>query len=395
MLKITEDVYWVGALDPNLRVFDIIMKAERGTTYNSYLVRGQEKTALIEAVKSGFLEDLLNNLNDLCAPEDLDYIILNHHEPDHTGALKELLKKAVNAQVVVSITGKRFLQGILNEDINPLQVKDGDFIDLGGKTLEFIHAPFLHWPDTMFTYLKEDNILFSCDSFGCHYADPKMFDDQVDDFSHAYRYYYDHIVRPFKEYVLKGGAKLEGKDLKIICPSHGPILRTNPRQYVDKYMEWSVVPSLERPILAIYYLSSYGNTAKMAESVAAGARAVGVTVELMDITGVEIGKMMDLVEKAAGIAIGSPTINGDAIKPVWDLLSSLATIKLKGKVAAAFGSYGWSGEAVPMICERLKSLRFKVVEAGVKAHLVVDDADLQNCYEYGQLIAQRIFEEVA
>ena len=218
-----------------------------------------------------------------------------------------------------------------------------------------------------------------------------VFDDLVDDFDYAYRYYFDVIMRPFKEYVLKAIQKLQDKEIKIVAPSHGPILRSNPRKYIDYYQAWSTAEHEDTPpILAIFFLSAYGNTMKMAKQIGQGAQDSGLKVEIMDITGVEMSKMQDLVEKAAGVVVGSPTINGDVVKPAWDLLSSLATIKLKGKVGGAFGSFGWSGEAVPMLIERLKSLKLKVVEPGIKAHLVVADSDLQNCYEYGKRLAAKI-----
>lgn len=390
-IKIADGIDWVGALDPQLRVFDIIMKAEHGTTYNSYLVRGNEKTALIDAVKENYTEQFLDNIASLVDTNNLDYIVVNHTEPDHTGSLEKLLEVAPNAQVVISKTCGHFLGNILNRDIAPMKMGDGDSIDLGGKHLDFIHAPFLHWPDTMFTYLREDNILFSCDVFGSHYCDDRLFNDCIDDFNDAFGYYYNTIMRPFKEHILSAVHKLSDLDISMICPSHGPVLRENARYYIDMYESWSQPPDTSYgKNLLVLYTSIYGNTAKIAAGIADGAKIEGINVALFDIIDLDMDVALDMIEDADAMVVGSPTINGDAVEPVWKLLSGLATINLKGKVGAAFGSYGWSGEAPVMIAERLKSLKLKVNEPPLKFVLVPVDDDLAECREFGKRIAQSI-----
>ena len=389
-LEIAPEVFWVGTLDPNLRVFDIIMRADRGTTYNAYLIRGREKTALVETVKDGFHQEFFDKVSQLVPLDQIDYIIVNHHEPDHSGTLKYLLEEAKRAQVVISKTGAHFLRHILNRDAGPKMVGDGDRIDLGGKTLSFISAPFLHWPDTMFTYLEEDHILFPCDFLGSHYSDERVFSDLIGDFSYEFKYYYDHIMRPFKEYVLAALEKLEPLKISMVCPGHGPILRHGISERMEDYRRWSQVPTKIKKEILIFYASAYGNTMRMAREVAKGLEEANVAAELFDLTSIDISSVLDRIESADGILIGTVTINGDAVKPVWDLLSSLATLKLKGKIAGAFGSYGWSGEAVPMVEERLKSLRFRQPESGLRFYFVPTDDELAAGRQWGLKIGEQI-----
>jgi len=385
-IAIREGIYWTGVLDPDLRLFDILFPTEGGTTYNSYLVKG-EKIAVIDTAKGRCYDQFLSNVRSLVDPSDVDYIICNHMEPDHSGSLAAFLKESKNARVVVSRTGEHFVSNILNADVNPMKMGDGDVLDLGGKTLRFISAPFLHWPDTMFTHAVEDKVLFSCDVFGSHYCDERMFDDLVGDFSGEFEYYYQGIMGPFKEKLLEAVDKIKDLDIEIIAPSHGPILRTDPWKYVTQYVEWSTPSPAEAKKVLIFYASAHGNTKMMANEVAKGANIDGVEVELFDLTEVAPGDVLDGIATSQALIIGSPTINGDAVKPVWDLLSSLATIKLRGKVGAAFGSYGWSGEAVGMIEDRLKSLKFKIPEPGVKFTLVPTAEELKSCREFGARIA--------
>lgn len=388
-IEIKEDIYWIGALDPGLRLFDILFPTEAGTTYNAYLVRG-EKVAVVDTAKGRCYDQFLSHLTSLVAPEDVDYVVCNHMEPDHSGSLAAFLEEAKNAQVVVSRTGEHYVRNILNADVNPLKMGDGDVLDLGGKTLQFVSAPFLHWPDTMFTYAVEEKVLFPCDVFGSHVCDERMFDDLLGDFSEQFEYYYQGIMRPFKDKMLEAIAKIRGLDIDVIAPSHGPILRRDPWRYVEQYVEWSTPVSATVKKVLVSYASAHGNTKMMAEEVAKGAAIDGVEVEVFDLTEMDPGEVLDDIEAAQALIVGSPTINGDAVKPVWDLLSSLATIRLRGKVGGAFGSYGWSGEAVGMIEDRLKSLKFKVTEPGVRFALVPTAEELEACREFGARVAESL-----
>ncbi len=391
-VKVSEGVHWVGALDPQLRVFDIIMKADHGTTYNAYLITGGEKIAVVDTVKAPFYEDFIANIRSLVDPRDIAYVIVNHTEPDHSGSLSRFLEDAPNARVVCDRQCKNFVKNILNRDVDPMLVQDGDVLDLGGGAeLRFVHAPFLHWPDTMFTYYGRDGVLFTCDFLGAHYCDDRIFDDLVNDYSHAFEYYYMVIFRPFKKYVLEAIDKIKDLGIKVIATSHGPVLRKDPWACVEKYRAWSSQPepSGDKSLL-VFYASAYGNTAALAEKIAAGARSEGVKVAVMDVAATELGLMIDRIEAADGIAVGSATINGDAVEPVWYLLSHLATLNLKGKVGASFGSYGWSGEAPKLIAERLKGLKFKVEEEPLRVNLVPTQEDLAMAEEMGRRIARSL-----
>jgi len=388
-LQLASGVYWTGVLDPDLRVFDVIMKADHGTTYNSYLVKGDQGCALIETAKEKFKEEYFQNIFSLVDPSQITHIVLNHTEPDHTGSLGALLAEAPSATVVSSKNAVPFIKAILNRDIEVKTVGDGDSIDLGGMTLEFFQAPFLHWPDTMFTFVRERGILFPCDFLGSHFADKRMFDDEVDEFSPSRRYYFDHIIRPFKEYVLKALDKIQDLPIQMIAPSHGPILRSDLKKYLGEYREWSLAPAKgEKPYVVVLYLTSYGNTGRMAQQVAQGAREAGAEVGVFDLQAADMPSLVDEVEKADAVAIGSLTINGDAVKPVWDFLSSLATLKIRGKSAVTFGSYGWSGEAVRFMEERLKSLKFKIPAEGVRAQLIPKEEDLNASRTLGKKLVE-------
>ncbi len=391
-VEIAEDVHWVGALDPQLRIFDIIMKADHGTTYNSYLLTAGDKIAVVDTVKAPFYEEFLENVRSLVDPRDISYVVVNHTEPDHSGSLARFLEDAPNARVVCDRNCRNFVRNILNRDVDPILVQDGDALDLGkGFVLRFIHAPFLHWPDTMFTYAEKRGVLFTCDFLGAHYCDDRLFDDLVDDHSRAFEYYYLVIFRPFKKYVLEALDKIHDLDLRVVAPSHGPILRSDPRAYMEKYRQWSTRPEPGgKKNLLVFYASAYGNTALLAEKIAEGARAEGAGVAVMDVTATELGLMIDRIEAADGIAVGSATINGDAVEPVWYLLSHLATLDLKGKVGAAFGSYGWSGEAPKLIAERLKGLKFKVTEEPFRVNLVPTEEDLREATELGRRLARSL-----
>lgn len=384
-VEVLPGVQWVGVLDTQLRVFDVIMQAKHGTTYNSYLVRGRDKVALIDASKAAFAETFLETLRPAIEPTAIDYMICNHLEPDHSGALVDVLDVAPQAQVVVTKPGRTLLRAIVNRDVKPMIAADGDRIDLGGKTLRFISAPFLHWPDTMFTYLEEDQVLFSGDFLGAHYCDPRLFNDLIPNYDEAFAYYFQVIMRPFKEYVREALTKIAALPIKVVCPVHGPILRRDIERYIGLYRRWSAEPPrrTQKRIL-VFFVSSYGNTERMAHAIGRGIREAGADAEVVDLTKVDVRAMLDDIEAAEGIAVGTCTINGDALEHAWGLLSSLTTIKLKDKLGATFGAFGWSGEGPLMLAERMKGLKFRVPEEPLRVQLVPTDADLKACEEYGK-----------
>ena len=397
-VALSERVHWVGALDPHLRTFDIILKTANGTSYNAYVVRGSEGVAVIDTVKEGFADDFFARLEAVARYDEITVIVLNHLEPDHTGALPELMRRAPQAQLLISQKAQSMLKALLKQDdfcFTP--VMTGDKISLGDRTLSFFHTPYLHWPDTQCSYLVEEKTLFSGDAFGCHFCDARLFNDEVGDFRFSFEYYYAHIMRPFKEYVNRALDLIEPLlPLHSILPAHGPMLRDQPQRYVQRYRELSCSAlqseiDADEKTLLIFYISSYGNTRRMAEAIYEGAMSVEhVRVSLYDLEGSEIAPFVDLIEGADGILFGTPTINGDAVKPVWDLLSSLVVINLKSKLGGVFGSYGWTGEGVKMVEDRLRGLKLRVPVPGLRIKLIPTDEEILRCREFGQELAQEL-----
>jgi len=395
-VTLSERVHWIGALDPSLRTFDIILKTANGTSYNAYVVRGSEGVAVIDTVKENFADDFFARLESVARYDEIKVIVLNHLEPDHTGALPELMRRAPQAQLYISQKAQSMLKALLKQDaFDFTPVFTGDTVSLGDRTLTFLHTPYLHWPDTQCTYLVEEKTLFSGDVFGCHFCDARLFNDEVGDFRFSFEYYYAHIMRPFKEYVNRALALIEPLlPLNKILPAHGPLLRDQPQRYVQRYRELSTAAlqseiSAGEKTLLIFYISSYGNTRRMAEAIYEGAMAVEhVRVSLYDLEGSEIAPFVDLIEGADGILFGTPTINGDAVKPVWDLLSSLAVINLKSKLGGVFGSYGWTGEGVKMVEDRLRGLKLRVPIPGIRIKLIPTEEEIEICREFGHEMAQ-------
>ena len=367
VIGITKDVSWIGILDYDIVTFDIVMETEYGTTYNSYFINA-EKKAIIETAKEKFAADYIDKLKQLCDPSEIEYIIFNHTEPDHSGSLKHVLDLAPGATVVGSGNAIRYLNDMYDFTFKSMVVKDGDTLDLGNKTLRFISAPNLHWPDTIYTYLQEDRLLFTCDSFGAHYCDDRLFDDLTGDFDEAFKYYFDVILKPYSKFMLKAIEKIRPLEIDAICTGHGAVLRKNWKKYVDlseKYaLEYIENTKGERKKRAlITYVSAYGYTREMAESIGRGIESGGdVEVKTLDIEMIEMGDLEAEIVKSDALLVGSPTINQNTLLQVYKLFSVINPLRDKGKPAAAFGSYGWSGEAPGIISSNLRSLKLKVME---------------------------------
>ncbi|WP_300347831.1 FprA family A-type flavoprotein [Clostridium sp.] len=395
-LTIKEDLFWVGALDPNLRVFDIIMYTPYGTTYNSYVVKGNEKTAVFETVKEQFFDEYISRLEDLGVnPSELDYIVVSHTEPDHAGSIGKLLDLAPNAKIVASPTAISYVKEIINRDFESIPVKEGDSLSLGNKTLKFLSVPQLHWPDTIYTYVEEDKTLITCDSFGSHYSCEEMFNDLLpseENYMEALRYYFDCIMGPFKPFVLKAIDKIKDLDIDVICPGHGPILRSNPEKIVELYKEWSTpAPANEVKKASIFYVSAYGYTKQLAEKIAEGINSTGnVEVNLYNIIEHDMTDLVAEVGTSDAILFGSPTIVNELLEPVRDLMAKLNPVIHGRKVAGAFGSYGWSGEAVPRIESRLKELRMKMPVEGLKVKFRPSNEEDEKAFDFGVEIGNAI-----
>lgn len=383
-MKVKENIYSVGVLNPNLRIFDIIMKTDFGTTYSSYLVKA-EKAALVEAVHLSYFDAFLENVQEIMDINDIDYLILNHTEPDHSGSVKKLLEINPNIEIYGTASAIKNLKSICNCDFKAHIIKDGEVLDLGGKTMKFIPSPNLHWPDSMFTYIEEDKLVFTCDFLGCHYCEPRWMDTAVvykDKYEQAFKYYYDAIFSPFKPFVLAGLDKLSKLSFDTVCPSHGPILTERISWAMDLYRKLSTEEKSEKKTAVVAYVSAYGCTRALANTAKKVMEEKGYLVNIYDIIECDNEELLKNLHSADAILIGSPTINRDALKPVWDIISLLDAINIKGKQCALFGSYGWSGEAVPMLKNRLLDLKLKVKDDGFKACFVPSDDEILAFKDY-------------
>ena len=391
-LKLKENLYWVGIEDFDMRVFDIIMTTEYGSSFNSYILKGSEKTALFETEKTKFFEDYLKEIEQVVPVKDIDVIIMNHTEPDHADGIGELLK--LNPEITVYGTAAAInnLKQIMNRDDFKFQiVKNLDTLSLGDITLEFHALPNLHWPDTMWTYAKEIKTLFPCDSFGSHFATKEVLRSLVTDeegYWKATKYYFDCILGPFRHPFVENGLKrLETLDVDMICTGHGPVLDSHIDEIVAKYKEWCTDPAKDGKTVVIPYVTAYGYTGMLAKALAEGLAECGVRTELYDmVEETDAEKVIAAITAADGLLIGSPTIVGEALPPVANLLNGLHAALVKGKPAAAFGSFGWSGEAVPNLTARLTQLKYNVQE-GLKVKFKPSEADLAAAKEYGKTFA--------
>jgi len=392
-MELKKGIEFVGVLDRDLRVFDIIMETEFGTTYNSYVVKGGEKTALIETAKAKFWDEFIGKVQAVTDVKDIDYLIVDHTEPDHAGSAAKLLEMNPEIEVVGTAGAINFLSQIMNKPFKSRAVKEGETIDLGGKTLQFMIAPNLHWPDTMYTYIPEDKTLFTCDSFGSHYCCEGILRSKVEDeegYMRAAKYYFDNILGPFKPFMNKALDRVEQMDIDMVCPGHGPVLDTGLKEYYKTYREWSKIenPNANKTVV-LAYVSAYGYTGMMAKEIAEGIRSQGVDAHLYDLVTDDCDRLSADLLHADGILLGSPTILGDALKPIYDLSSTMLPTIHGGKQAAAFGSYGWTGEAVPNLTQRLQQLKMKVSD-GLRLRFMPSGEELAQCKKFGEEFAKKL-----
>jgi flavorubredoxin len=358
VLKIKENVYWIGARDWNRRIFDALIPLPKGTSYNAYLIIGNKSKALIDTVNPGFEEELEEKIRSLIPLEDLDYVIMNHAEPDHAGAIPYIMKIASKAKLITSNKGAKMAQiyyNIPQERI--IIIKDNDTISLGDKTLRFIEAPMLHWPETIFTYLEEDGILFPCDFFGAHLANG-IYSDEIEDYLvHAQRYW-GEIMMPFRVMAQKALEKIANLNINIIAPSHGPIHR-RPEIILNAYKRWAYGETNQKVTIA--YVSMWNNTDTMVKQIADTLLSEGIEVTFHNLVVADIGDIAkDLVDSRA-IVLGAPTVLGGAHP-----LAVYATYLLKAlrppiKFAIILSSYGWGGGAIRQIQEILNGFKIDIV----------------------------------
>ncbi|MBN1473158.1 MAG: anaerobic nitric oxide reductase flavorubredoxin [Syntrophaceae bacterium] len=392
--KITENVDWVGKIDWELRKFHgEEYSTHRGTSYNSYLVK-DEKIALIDTVWTPFAKEFVENLAKEIDLNKIDYVIANHAEMDHSGALPELMRHIPDKPIYCTANGVKSLRGHYHKDWNFQVVKTGDKLSLGKKELVFVEAMMLHWPDSMMGYLTEEAILFSNDAFGQHIASEHMYNDlvvQSELYEEATKYY-ANILTPFSPLVTKKINEVIALNLPVnfICPSHGVIWRKNPLQIAEKYLEWAA--DYQENQIAIIYDTMWDGTRTLAEQISKGIKQADdkVTVKLYNISRSDINDVVTEVFKAKAILLGSPTINKGILNAAAALLEMMKGLKFKNKKAAAFGCYGWSGESVKLLTDRLSEAGFEIISDGLKTMWQPGDAEFAQALEFGKAFAKKV-----
>lgn len=375
-MKIADNVYYVGVSNPTLRVFDIIMCTEYGTTYNSYLVKGADKTALIDGAHKGFEANFQENVEAITDFANIDYMVVNHTEPDHSGAIRLVIEKNPDIVVYGTAACLKNLDNIVRLPFNRVAVKNGDTLELGGKTLTFCVSPNIHWPDTMMTYLAEDKILFSCDFLGAHFAEPTMYVHKAykkELYEKEFKVYYDAIMGPFAKFVIRALDRIKDLDIALVCPSHGPMIMGGDIQVaMDTYRKWATPEEKTDKTVAIYYVSAYGYTRQMCQYLAEKLEAKGLVVSAFDVIKTDAADIAAHLEDDC-LVFGSPTLNRAALKPVLDVISSIDAVGAAGRPYATLGCFGWSGEACAQLNDRCNSIKMKQVGESVRSQFTPTD----------------------
>ncbi len=372
-IEVAKNAYCVGKVDDRDVPFHRLMLT-KGTTYNSYLL-DSEKPTLIDTVDISFGMDFVKHLETIMDLQKLQYVVINHVEPDHAGALGALMNKAKNAVVVTTELGKKFLIGMFKIKAERFHViKDGETLDIGGKTLKFFETPFLHTEETMITYCVEDKILYPCDIFSTHIANYELFNDLAkEDITEDFKVYYKLIMHPHRPYVRNMISKISNLDINMICPSHGYVLRDNVKKYISLYDEMSQVELSTDKKALVLFSSMTGNTSKIAQSIKEGLLEVGVDTNALNIKNAELSTILDLVKEASAIIIGSSTRYGDMIGSIEDVVKEIVKLDLSGKFVAAFGSFGWSGEAIEIINDYLRNSNATLLDTSYMIKATGDD----------------------
>lgn len=392
MFEIKKNVYWVGIKDWELRKFHgEEYTTQRGSSYNSYLIKDQ-KTVLVDTAWEPFKEEYVSNLAKNVDLKTIDYIVVNHSEIDHSGSLDLLMSFIPDTPIYCTQNGAKILQRHYHKDWNFQVVKTGDTLSLGEYELMFIEAPMLHWPDTMFTYVKGANLLLSNDGFGQHYAASDFFNDQVDEceLQEEALKYFANILTPFSKMVRQKIDQLKSLNLPIdmIAPSHGVIWRKDPLQIVDKYYEWA--GDYQEDFVVVAYDTMWNGTKRMAQAIGQGLYSEGVSYKLLSTSKTDHTELIAEVFKSKGLVVGSPTVNNGILSSMAAFLEAVKGMKFKNKVGAAFGTYGWSGESVKIISQLLGGAGIKEIGSGLRFQYNPTEEELQECYSFGQEMARSI-----
>jgi len=391
-IKVLENIYWVGAVDWNVRHFHgFTYSTHRGTTYNAYLII-DKKVALVDTVQHPFAEEMIARIKEIIDPSKIDYIIANHVESDHSGAIAEILKHAPNATVVGTANCQRGLEKHYFGNWKFQTVKTGDTLNLGERTSSFLEAPMLHWPDSMFTYIEKDALLLPNDAFGQHLATSKRFDDEVDQNILMWEAakYYANILWPFSTLVTKKIEEVQKLGLKIdmIAPSHGVIWRKDPMKIVKAYLRWASGEAKKK--ILIVYDTMWESTENMAKAMLEGIISEGVEAALYRIPFSDSGDIIAELLESKGLLVGSSTINNGILPTVAPFLREMEGLRPRNKLAAAFGSYGWGGGATATIEKSLESAGMELAASAMTVKWVPDKDELQKCYEYGREFAKKV-----
>jgi anaerobic nitric oxide reductase flavorubredoxin len=388
-VQLARGVYWVGAIDWNVRNFHGY-STHRGSTYNAYLIV-DEKVALIDTVKAPFYDEMAARVREIVSFDKIDYVISNHVEMDHSGSLPMALRDAKNARLVtLEKFGENGLAKTFHQSWPTIAVKEGSTVDLGKRKLAFIPTPMLHWPDSMCTYLVEDKLLFSMDAFGQHIATSQRFDDEVDMsvvMQEASKYY-ANILMPFGDLIVKAVNKLGGVKIDMIAPSHGIIWRSHIKDIVESYAKWGKGETAAKAL--VIYDTMWGSTQKMALAIVNGIVGEGVDVKLFNLTASDKSDVIKEVLDAKALIIGSPTLNNGMFPSVAEFLCYLKGLKPKNKIGAAFGSHGWGGGAVKAVQQELEQTGIELIDSKLAFKFVPDEGEIQKCVDFGREMAARI-----
>jgi len=392
MKKLVENVFWVGANDWETRQFHgYELSTHRGTTYNAYLII-DEKNVLIDTVWQPLTETFIERLTEIIELSKIDYVVINHAEPDHSGALPVIMEYCPNAKIIASKNGKESIKRHFHKDWDVTVVKTGDKINIGQNDLVFIEAPMLHWPDSMFTYLTGKNILFSNDAFGQHFASSGIFDDEVDE-AEVYEEslkYFANILTPFSKLVTKKIDELKSLNvpLDMIAPSHGIIWRNNPMRIVEKYYEWASGKSDNSVV--IIYNSMWGATKRMAEYIGYGLDDLNIPYKIYNVATADKNDIITDIFKSKGIICGSSTVNNVILSSLTPVLEEMQGLKFTNKIGATFGSYGWSGESPKVLEEYLHKAKVNVVQESIKFQYMPNEEELKKCTDFGKSFGAKI-----
>jgi flavorubredoxin len=390
-VEIADKIYDVGVIDWNIRDFHGY-STELGTSYNAFLVF-DEKIVLIDSVKKDFAEELIQNISKIVDPGKIDIVISNHTEMDHSGSLPRIMHRiGEDKPVYCSSMGMKNLSRHFPQKLNYKPIKNGETLSIGKRSFTFLETKMLHWPDSMFTYLNEDKILFSSDAFGQHYAGCEEFDDEADEnliMLHAKKYF-ANILLLYAPLILNLVEKVVdmGLEFKMICPDHGILWRKNPNKIIEAYVKWSKqIPDKKAVVI---YDTMWHSTQLMAEAIAEGIHSQGVSVKPMKLREFHRSDIMTEVLESKAVIVGSPTLNNGLFPTLADFLTYMKGLRPQNKIGAAFGSYGWSGEAVGLIQKHLEEMQFEIIESGMKHQYVPDSNNLEACREMGRKIGQAV-----